>query len=187
MRSGAHSASYVKPKIFDEPVTGDDSPVGIPRSELNFAVPSEQPLERFGLEPDHIKLRMPKEERPPADPLEELENLEHFVKRIDSGFESHYVTMSSFHSLLQEKARLDQQYSHSLQRIAGGFESLAKHSISERIKGVVQSLARNFKNFANNVEAMAYDLLTEVGSGFGKCKHESAQQLQQIKHFLSGA
>lgn len=187
MRSGPHSAAYVKPKIFDEPLIGEDSPVIGSLNDLNFTVPTEQPLERFGLEPDHIKLRPPKPERPPTDPLEDLENLEQFMKRIDSGFESHYVTMSSFHSLLQEKARLDQQYSHSLQRIALGFESLAKHSISDRIKGVVQSLARNFKNFANNVEAMAYDLLTEVGSGFGKCKHESAQQLQQIKQFLSGA
>src|SRR3990167_3157319 len=177
MRSGQHSSQPIRPKIFDEVIPNEDHLAGNNYDTFNFQVPSEKAIERIDLGPEHSRVRVKPEHIPKSDPLDDLENLEHFVKRIDNGFESHYVTISSFHSLLQEKARLDQQYSHSLQRIAAGFESLAKNSISDRIRGIVQSLARNFKNFSSNFEAMAYDLLTEVGSGFGKCKNESAYQL----------
>jgi hypothetical protein len=122
----------------------------------------------------------------PGDPLSDLDNLTDFIKRLDRNFESHLKCLERFHILLEAKAKTDQSYSQELHRIANQFSELSKNAVNDRIKDLVLALGRNFKNFANNIEIMSYDLMTEANRGFDKCKEETASEFGSIKLFLKG-
>lgn len=122
----------------------------------------------------------------PGDPLNNLDNLSDFIKKMDKNFEVHLKCLEKFHILLESKAKIDQQYSQSLHSISSQFSELSKSTVNDRIKDLVLALGRNFKNFANNIEIMSYDLLTEANKGFDKCKEETAVEFNSIKNFLKG-
>ena len=121
------------------------------------------------------------------DPLNELDYLGDFIKRLDSNFEQHMKCLGVFHKLLESKATLDQQYAHNLNVLSSQFSDLARIGVNNRIKDIVLALGRNFKNFSNNLESMSYDLLTEASKGFDKCKEETTRELSNIKNFVKGA
>lgn len=122
----------------------------------------------------------------PTDPLQGLENVSDFIKKLDVNFESHMRCLEKFHNLLDQKAKLDQAYSKELHMISSQFSDLSRHAVNDRIKDLVLALGRNFKNFANNIEIMSYDLLTEGNRGFDQCKDDTQKELTNIKLFLKG-
>lgn len=121
------------------------------------------------------------------DPLNNLENLEEFLKRLDHNFEQHMRCLGVFHKLLESKAVMDQQYAQNLKILSAQFTDLAKIAVNSRIQDLVLALGRNFKTFSSNIETMSYDLMSEASKGFDKCKEETANQLLNIKFFLKGA
>lgn len=120
------------------------------------------------------------------DPLHLLDNVGDFIKKLDFNFEQHMKSLGMFHDLLVVKAKIDQEYAKSLSLLSVQFGELAKIAVNDRIKDLVLALGRNFKNFSNNIESMSYDLMTDAGKGFDKCKEDTTSQLTNIKHFLKG-
>lgn len=121
-----------------------------------------------------------------ADPLSNLENVQEFIDRLDHNFEQHIKSLGQFHQLLELKAKIDQKYARSLNLISLQFIELSKIAVNPRIKDLVLALGRNFKNVSTNIESMSYDLLTEAGIGFDKCKDDTSTRLNEIKNFLKG-
>jgi hypothetical protein len=120
------------------------------------------------------------------DPLHHLDSMQDFIKRLDWNFEQHMKSLGQFHHLLELKGKIDQDYAKSLDMLSLRFSDLSKIAVNDRIKDLVLALGRNFKNVATNLETMSFDLLSEAGKGFDKCKEETTNQLSQIKQFLKG-
>lgn len=120
------------------------------------------------------------------DPLNNLDSVQEFIKRLDWNFEQHMKSLGQFHYLLEMKGKIDQEYAKSLNMLSLHFSELAKIAVNDRIKDLVLALGRNFKNVSTNLETMSFDLLSEAGKGFDKCKEETTNQLTQIKQFLKG-
>ena len=120
------------------------------------------------------------------DPLNQLDTLGDFMKKLDLDFEQHMRCLGVFHKLLENKAALDQQYAQNLNILSAQYSDLAKGAANDRIKDIVLALGRNYKNFASNLESMSYDLMTEASRGFDKCKEETTLELSNIKMFIKG-